>query len=108
MGSIEVGCDMVLELGHEQGSALSAAALVANGVLDLDLVKDGAVVELDKEGVSDGALLRVVVVNAELGLLHTVDLGTESVNAGIGSRCVSAGKIGLERGVSRWRTEGAH
>ena len=85
VGSIEVGSDVVLELGHKERLALFAAALVSDGVLDLDFVKDCAVVELDQECVTDRTLFGVVVLDAELGVFDTVDLGTECVDAGVGS-----------------------
>lgn len=92
MGRVKVGRDVVLELGHEEGGALGAAALVADGVLDLDFVEDGAVVELDEEGVADGALLRVVVVDAESLVFDAEDLGAEGVDARVGGGGVGAGR----------------
>ena len=86
-----------LELVHQQRGALRATALMTDGVLDFDLVEHGAVVELDEERVADGALLGVVVVDAELLVLDTVDLGAECVNAGIGSSGVGAVECVSER-----------
>ena len=100
VGSIVVGGDVVLELGHEERGALGAAALVADGVLDGDLVEDGAVVELDEEGVTDGAALGVVVLGGVLGLLNAVDLGTEGVDARVSGRGISAIDITSENGVA--------
>ena len=84
VSSIEVGSNVVLELGHEERLALFTAALVTHRVLDLDLVKDGAVVELNQESIADGALFGVVVLDAELGVFDAVDLGAECVDAGVG------------------------
>ena len=75
--------NVFLELGEEQGCALRSAALVTHRVLNLDFVKDGAIVELDQEGVTDRALLGVVVLDAELVVFDAVDLGAESVDAGV-------------------------
>lgn len=47
MSLVEVVRDVPLELAHEERGSLLTTALVANGVLDLDFIEDGAVVELD-------------------------------------------------------------
>ena len=85
-----MGSNVVLELGHEERSTLSAAAFVANRVLNLDLVEDSAIVQFDEEGVADGALFGVVVFSAVFGLFDAVDLGAERVDAGIGGGGVGA------------------
>ena len=92
VGGVEVGRNVVLELGHEERGALGTAALVADGVLNRNLIKDGAVVELDEEGVANGALVGGVVFLAETGLLNTVDLCAEGINSGIGG-----GRVGATR-----------
>ena len=81
-----------LELIHQQRRALRAAALVPDGVLDLDLVEHGAVVELDEERVADGALRGVVVVDAEALVLDAEDLGPECVDARVRGGFVGAGR----------------
>ena len=96
----EVGSNVPLELGHEKRSALLAAALVANRVLNLDLVEDSAVVELDKESVGDGALSGIMVVDAVLRLLDTVNLGTERINAGVGGGGISV-RLGSQLSVDQ-------
>lgn len=58
---------------------------MADGVLDLDLVKDGAVVELNEESVSNGTFGGLVVLGAEAGVLDAVNLGTECIDARISS-----------------------
>jgi len=72
---VKVMADVAAELGQEEGGALGAAALVADGVLDLDLVEHGAVIELDKQRVADGALLGVMIVNAEAVVFDAEDFG---------------------------------
>ena len=65
---------------------------MANRVVDVDLIQDRAVVERDGERVRDEALLRLVVVDAELLLLHALDLGAECINTGVrgsGIRAIS-------------------
>ena len=61
-------------------------------ILDFDFVEDGAVIEFDEEGVADGALLGIVVVDAELLVFDTVDLGTECVDARVGGSGIGAGE----------------
>jgi hypothetical protein len=76
MSLVKVVRDMPLELVDQKRCALSASALVADRVLDLNLVQDGAVVELDKEGVANRSLVRCVVLGAEALVLNAVDLGS--------------------------------
>jgi hypothetical protein len=63
---------------------------VANGILHFDLIEDRAIVQLDKECVSDGSLSGVMVFHAEPFVFHAIYLGTEGINAGIGSGSVCA------------------
>lgn len=77
--------------------SLLATETVAEGRLDDDLVKEGAVVELDGETVGDGAEGRVVVVSSELGVLDALDLLAEGFDelrgGGLGTvRVVAGGK----------------
>jgi len=72
---VKVVADVAAELGEEEGRALGAPALVADRVLDLDLVEHGAVIELDKQRVTDGALLGVMIVDAETAVLDAEDFG---------------------------------
>lgn len=55
--AVKVRLDVALKLGLEERRALLAAALVADGVVDVDFGEDGAVVEGDGQGVRDEALL---------------------------------------------------
>ena len=88
----EVRSDMALELLEQKRCALLPPTLVTNRVLDLDLVEDGAVVELDEERVADGALRGVVVVDAEALVLDAEDLGPECVDARVRGGFVGAGR----------------
>lgn len=86
---------MVLELGVEKGLSLLTTAPVSDGVVNVDLVHDGSILEGDGEGVSDEALLGVVVLGREGLVLLASDLGTELVNArvrGDGIRVVLGGE----------------
>jgi hypothetical protein len=65
-----------LKFVDEQRSTLSTTPLVADRVFDLDLVEGGAIIEFNKEGITNGALLRVMVVYTETAVFNTVDLGT--------------------------------
>ena len=88
MLSREVGGDVSLELGVEKGLSLLATTPVSNGVVDVDLVHDGAILEGDGEGVSDEALLGVVVLGREGLVLLAGDLGAELVDARVGGNLV--------------------
>lgn len=52
-----MGLDVALKLGLEERGALLAAALVADGEVDVHLGQDGAVVQGDSETVRDEALV---------------------------------------------------
>ena len=82
--------DMALELAHEERGALCTAALVTDRVLNDDFVEDSSVGEGNGQRVSDGTLIWVVVVLAELRVLHTGDLGAQFVDAWVGGRFVRA------------------
>jgi hypothetical protein len=77
MALVEVRRDVPLELGIEKRRTLLATKTVADGVVDRDLGKDGAVVEGDGEAVRDEALLGVVVVGGELRVLDALHLSDE-------------------------------
>lgn len=82
--------DVADKLVHEERSALSTATLVTNGVLDRNLGENGAIVQRDLQSISNGALLRAVVLFRELGFLNTEDLGPELIDARI-----SGGGVGV-------------
>ena len=94
LGRIEVGLDVALEFLEEERGALGTTALVADRVLDLDLVQDGAVVKLNKDSVADGTLGGLVVLDAEPLVLDASDFGAEGVNAGVLGRRVGVGLRG--------------
>lgn len=71
-------------------------SLVSNRIFNDNFVQNGSVIQLDEESVADGALLRVVVVRAELLLLNAEDLGTKSVDA-----WVSSGRVGAKEDAFR-------
>ena len=100
-------CDMALELGQDQRSpfrtlytestryrqskkSVTYTTFVSNWVFDLDLVEFCSVVQLDCECVTDGALLWVVVLDAEALVFDATNLSTKRVNSRVGSRFVGA------------------
>lgn len=106
-----MGLDVPLEFAHQDGNALRALqerrtcvryahsdtegtsadpSPMSNGIFDLNFVEDGSVVQFHKESVADGSLFGVVVISAELLLLHAEDLGSESIDTRIGSNFVKA------------------
>lgn len=66
---------------------------MANRVLNLNLFEHGSVIQSNQEGVTDGALSRIMVLNTESFLFDTVDLGAELVDAGVRSGSVGANEI---------------
>ena len=76
--------NMPVELLNEQRNTLGASELVTNRVLNGNLLKDGAVVEGDLDGVSDGTLVGIVVLGAVGLVLDTLHLGTELIDPGVG------------------------
>lgn len=65
---------------------------MSDGVPNRDLVEDGTIVQLDGNGISNGPLLGVVIFGGEGFVLHTSDLGTESVNSGVSGSNVGAAR----------------
>lgn len=61
-----------------------------NWVLDLDLVKYRAIVQLDKQRISDRAFFRVMVLNTEAFVLDTINLGTKCVDTWVSGILVLA------------------
>jgi hypothetical protein len=88
MGVIEVVPDVVTEFGKQERSAFLTTALVPNWVLDLDLVKYSAIVQLNEQRISDRAFFRVMVLNTEAFVLDTINLGTKCVDAWVSGRLV--------------------
>src|SRR5205807_9313321 len=79
----EVPREMGPEFPDQDRHAFLAAAPVAERVLAEHFLELAAVLELDREGVGDRALLRVVVVAGEALVLHARDFLSQSVNPGI-------------------------
>lgn len=93
MRSIEMMPDVPLEFLDQKRGAFHTPALVPHGVLNLDLVEHGAVVERDEERVPDGALGGVVVFRAVARVLDAVDLGPEGVDARVRGGGVRAANV---------------
>ena len=71
-------------------NAVTYATFVSNWILDLDLIEFCSVVQLDRERITDGTLLRVVVLHAKAFFFDTTNLSTKRVNSRIGGRFVGA------------------
>jgi hypothetical protein len=63
---------------------------VPNWVLNLDLIKYRAIVQLDEQRISDRASFWVMVLNTEAFVLDTINLGTKCVNTWVSGRLVRA------------------
>lgn len=85
---------MALVLGENDRLGLVTAETVAERSLNGDLLEDGAVVELDSEGVGDGAEIGVVVVLGVLRVLNTLDLLAEGLDELRGSSLATVSVVG--------------
>jgi hypothetical protein len=63
---------------------------VPNRIFNLYLVKDSAIVKLDKQSISNGALGRLMVFSTKTLILNTVNLGAQGIDAWVGSRGIGA------------------
>lgn len=79
---------MPLEFVHKQGFSFFASPFVANRVVNLYLVKNGAIVEFNEECIANGAFGRLMVINTEAVVLHTINFGAEDIDTRVGSRFV--------------------
>ena len=82
---------VLFELVHQQRFAFFPPPLVTDWVFDFDFIQDRSVIQLDEQCVSDRSLGGIVVVDTELLVFDTVDLGTECVDAGVRSSGIGAG-----------------
>jgi hypothetical protein len=90
MSLVVVVGNVPLEFVDQQRRAFGPTPLVADGVFDFNLIKNGSVVQLNEEGVADGSLGGVVVLDAETLLLDAVNLGTEGINSWVRSSGIGA------------------
>jgi hypothetical protein len=81
---------MPLELAQQERSSLGPPALVANRVLDCNFIQDSTVIELNGDGVSNRALLGIMVIDRVDIVLSASDLGPQGVNARVIGRGISA------------------
>lgn len=70
----EVRSDVSLELGVEKGSSLSTTELVSNGVINVNFIEDGSVLEGNGESISNEPLGAVEVVGGDLLVFNARDL----------------------------------
>lgn len=64
---------------------------MANGILDLDFVKDGSIVQFHKQSISNRPLLRIMIIDAERLFLSAIQFGPKGVYTRVGSCGVRAG-----------------
>ena len=62
---------------------------MSNGVFNNDFIENCTIVQLDQKGVTNGTLLGIMIVDAEVLLFNTVDLGPEFINAWVGRSRIS-------------------
>ena len=85
---------MTLVLLKNDRLSLLTSETVAKRSLNSNLVKDGAVVELDGEGVGDGSESGVMVVLGVLGVLNALDLLAEGLDELRGSGLTTVSVVG--------------
>lgn len=79
-----------LEFVDQERGAFRSSALVANRVLNFDLVQYSTIIQLDQQSITDGAFIGFVIFYAEALIFYAVDFATQSINAGIRSGSVGA------------------
>jgi hypothetical protein len=67
-------------------------SLMSDWIFNFYLIQFGTIVQLDGDGISDGALFRIMIFGAEPLVFYATDLGTKLVYARVGSRLVGANK----------------
>lgn len=80
---------VILKLAHEERRALCSASFMTDRVFDDYLIKHSTVLQSDSDGVSDRALLWVVIVRAELRVLDAGDFCAQLIDAWVGSGSVT-------------------
>lgn len=90
----QVRTEVALELLHDDGLSLLTAETVAKRSLNGNLVEDGAVVELDGQGVGDGTEGGLVVVGSVLGVLDALHLLAQGLNQLRGGSLATIGVVG--------------
>jgi hypothetical protein len=89
--------DMPTELCEQEWCAFLTTALVPNWVLNFDLVKNSAIVQLDEQCISDRAFVRCMILRAEVLVLDAMNLSTKCIDTRVGSRFVRAIEIRVTR-----------
>lgn len=85
----ESSTQMSSKLLEENGGTLLSSLSVANGVVDLDLVENSAVLESDLNGVTDVSLVGGMVLLGESLVLNTLHLLSEGIDSGVSGNLVS-------------------
>ncbi len=88
--------EVTLVLGKDDWLSLLTSKSVAEWGLNNDLLKNGAVLEGDSQSVSNGALLRIMVIRSELLILDTLNLLSQRLNKW---RSSSLSTISVVRGL---------
>jgi hypothetical protein len=79
-----------LELVNEQRGSFGSSLLVSNGVLNFDFFKDRSIIEFNQEGISNGSLGGIMVINAEAFVFNAEDFGPQCIDTRVSSRIVVA------------------
>jgi hypothetical protein len=79
-----------LELVYQQRDSFGSPPLMSNRILYFNFIKHRPIVEGHQEGVPDGTLRWVMVIDAKSVIFFTEDLGTKSINPRIGGGGIRA------------------
>ena len=95
MSLVIVMRNVPLEFVHKQRFSFFTSSFVANGVFNLYLVKNGAIVEFDEKCIANGAFGRLMIINTKTFVLDAINFGAEDIDTMVGSR--SVGTLGSHR-----------
>lgn len=83
LGLIEPSSEMSSKLLHQQWDTLLSSELVSNGVFHRDLIQGTSILHCDEDGISNRALLGIVVLSGEGLVLNTLHLCSKLVDTRI-------------------------
>lgn len=101
MGLIEVVGDVSVEFLHEERRALCPSSLMANGILDGNLIQHSTIFQGDCDCITNRSFRGFVVIHAICLLFLAVDFGPELVDTRVGSGGIRTANMSEEEGRAR-------
>ena len=77
-----------LKFVDQQRGSLISSSLVSYGVLNFDFIKNGAIVQLDQEGVPNRTFGGIMIFNSKALIFNAKDLGSQSIDPRIRGSCI--------------------